>query len=165
LKKALGDFMKGLDFGSASAPVEDSASEEEVSEGESEEESDEEDSDEDGEASEDEEDESDSEDEESEEEEEERPTVVEKVERAKKVEKAAPAKVEAKTQAEPQADPNATSGKVRSAFSLTDRRLSLPLHHGRHCSLLYPLPRRRSNLWHHSSLPDCATKRLRCWKI
>lgn len=156
--------MKGLDFGSAPAPVEDSASEEEVSEGESEEESDEEESDEDEEASEDEEDESDSEDEESEEEEE-RPTVVEKVERAKKVEKAAPAKVEAKTQAEPQTDPNATSGKVRSAFSLTDRRLSLPLHHGRHCSLLYPLPRRRSNLLHHSSLPDCATKRLRCWKI
>ena len=108
LKKALGDFMKGLDFGSVPVPAAVDDDSEDVSEGDSEEEED----DEEDQSEEVDEDDSESEDdEESEEEsEEERPSAIEQVKKAKESVKAKA--VEAKNDTSPSVDPNATSGSV-----------------------------------------------------
>jgi ribosome biogenesis protein MAK21 len=111
LKKALGDFMKGLDFGSVPVPAAVDDESEAVSEGDSEEEDEE---DEDTEDSEEDEDENDSEDESEaseDESEEERPSAVEQVKKAKDAAKVKVAEVKEDSSAS--ADPNATSGKVR----------------------------------------------------
>jgi ribosome biogenesis protein MAK21 len=121
LKKALGDFMKGLDFGSVPAPTAGADDSEEISEVDSEDEDEDEESEDEG-SEEDENQESEGSEEESEEE---RPSAIDQVKKAKDTAKVKV--VDAQQEKVAPADPNATSGSV-SSQSLTRLTVGYPCY-------------------------------------